>query len=155
MIKLYNSLSRKKEAFVPIGDEVKMYVCGVTVYDESHLGHALSSIVFDVLERYLLHRGYKVRKVQNFTDVDDKIINRANEEDVPINEITEKYISSFYKAIDGLNVRRATVHPRATEDMPEIIGLIERLISAESAYVLNGSVYYRVRSKADYGKLSG
>ena len=155
MIKLYNSLSRKKEAFVPIGDEVKMYVCGVTVYDESHLGHALSSIVFDVLERYLLHRGYKVRKVQNFTDVDDKIINRANEEDVPINEITEKYINAFYEAIDGLNVRRATVHPRATEDMPEIIGLIERLISAESAYVLNGSVYYRVRSKADYGKLSG
>ena len=128
MIRLYNSLTRTKEEFVPLGDEVKMYVCGVTVYDDSHLGHALSSIVFDVLSRYLEYRGYKVRKVQNFTDVDDKIINRANEDDVPWEEITEKYITSFFESSDGLNVRRATVHPKATEDMPEIIGLIERLI---------------------------
>ena len=155
MIQLYNSLTRKKEEFVPIGDEVKMYVCGVTVYDDSHLGHALSSIVFDVLDRYLEYRGFKVRKVQNFTDVDDKIINRATEDDVPWEEITEKYIESFYKSIDGLNVRRATVHPRATEDMPEIIGLIQRLVDGGSAYELNGSIYYRVRSKSDYGKLSG
>jgi cysteinyl-tRNA synthetase len=155
MIQLYNSLTRKKEDFVPIGDEVKMYVCGVTVYDDSHLGHALSSIVFDVLDRYLEYRGFKVRKVQNFTDVDDKIINRASDDDVPWEEITEKYIKSFYKSIDGLNVRRATVHPRATEDMPDIIGLIQRLVDGGSAYELNGSIYYRVRNKSDYGKLSG
>ena len=155
MIRLYNSLTRTKEEFVPLGDEVKMYVCGVTVYDDSHLGHALSSIVFDVLSRYLEYRGYKVRKVQNFTDVDDKIINRANEDDVPWEEITEKYITSFFESSDGLNMRRATVHPKATEDMPEIIGLIERLIDGGSAYSNNGSVYFRVRNKADYGKLSG
>ncbi|MBT7467243.1 MAG: class I tRNA ligase family protein, partial [Chloroflexi bacterium] len=153
-MQLYNSLTRKKEEFKPLGEEVKMYVCGVTVYDDSHLGHALSSIVFDVLDRYLEFRGYKVKKVQNFTDVDDKIINRANDDKVPWQEITEKYIESFFKSSDGLNVRRATVHPRATEDMPEIIELINRLIDAEAAYELGGSVYYRVRSKSDYGKLS-
>jgi cysteinyl-tRNA synthetase len=155
MIQLYNSLTRTKEDFVPMGDEVKMYVCGVTVYDDSHLGHALSSIVFDVLDRYLEFRGFKVRKVQNFTDVDDKIINRANNDGVPWEEITERYIESFFETIDGLNVRRATVHPRATEDMPEIIALIERLIDGGSAYSHDGSVYYRVRDKSDYGKLSG
>ena len=155
MIQLYNSLTRKKEEFKPLGEEVKMYVCGVTVYDDSHLGHALSSIVFDVLDRYLEFRGFKVKKVQNFTDVDDKIISRANADEIPWQEITEKYIESFFKSADGLNVRRAAVHPRATEDMPEIIELIKRLIDAEAAYELNGSVYYRVRSKSDYGKLSG
>jgi cysteinyl-tRNA synthetase len=155
MIQLYNSLTRTKEEFIPIGDEVKMYVCGVTVYDDSHLGHALSSIVFDVLHRYLEFRGYSVRKVQNFTDVDDKIINRANADGVPVEEITEKYIESFFETIDGLNVRRATVHPRATEDMPEIIGLIQRLVDGGSAYESNGSVYFRVRYDANYGKLSG
>ncbi len=155
MIQLYNSLTRKKEEFKPLGEEVKMYVCGVTVYDDSHLGHALSSIVFDVLDRYLEFRGFKVKKVQNFTDVDDKIINRANADETPWEVITEKYIESFFKSADGLNVRRAAVHPRATEDMPEIIELIKRLIDAEAAYELNGSVYYRVRSKSDYGKLSG
>lgn len=155
MIQLYNSLTRTKEEFKPLGDEVKMYVCGVTVYDDSHLGHALSSILFDVLDRYLEFSGYKVRKVQNFTDVDDKIINRANADETPWQEITKKYIESFFKSADGLNVRRATVHPKATEDMPEIIALIERLIDKKAAYELNGSVYYRVRSKSDYGKLSG
>jgi len=155
MIQLYNSLTRKKEEFKPLGDEVKMYVCGVTVYDDSHLGHALSSIVFDVLDRYLEYSGFKVRKVQNFTDVDDKIINRANADETPWQVITERYIESFFQSADGLNVRRATVHPRATEDMPEIIALIERLIEQNAAYELNGSVYYRVRSKSDYGKLSG
>ncbi len=155
MIKLYNSLTRTKEEFVPIGDEVKMYVCGVTVYDESHLGHALSSIVFDVLHRYLEFRGYRVRRVQNFTDVDDKIINRANADGVSTEEITAQYIESFFKSADGLNIRRATVHPRATEDMPEIIGLIQRLVDGGAAYQSNGSVYFRVRDNADYGKLSG
>ena len=155
MIQLYNSLTRTKEDFVPLSDEVKMYVCGVTVYDDSHLGHALSSILFDVLGRYLEFSGYKIRKVQNFTDVDDKIINRAKADGTPWQEITERYIKSFFESADGLNVRRATVHPRATEDMPEIIELIKRLIDGGSAYELEGSVYFRVRSKSDYGKLSG
>ena len=155
MIQFYNSLTRTKEEFSPLGEEVKIYVCGVTVYDDSHLGHALSSIVFDVLSRYLEYRGFKVRKVQNFTDVDDKIINRARTDGISTEEVTEKYIRSFFRSIDGLNVQRATVHPRATEDMPEIIELINRLVDGGSAYASNGSVYYRVRDKADYGKLSG
>ncbi len=155
MIQFYNSLTRTKEEFSPLGEEVKIYVCGVTVYDDSHLGHALSSIVFDVLSRYLEYRGFKVRKVQNFTDVDDKIINRARGDGISTEEVTEKYIRSFFRSIDGLNVQRATVHPRATEDMPEIIELISRLVDGGSAYASNGSVYYRVRDKADYGKLSG
>ena len=155
MIQFYNSLTRTKEEFSPLGEEVKIYVCGVTVYDDSHLGHALSSIVFDVLSRYLEYRGFKVRKVQNFTDVDDKIINRARADGISTEEVTEKYIRSFFRSIDGLNVQRATVHPRATEDMPEIIELISRLVDGGSAYASNGSVYYRVRDKADYGKLSG
>ena len=155
MIQFYNSLTRTKEEFSPLGEEVKIYVCGVTVYDDSHLGHALSSIVFDVLSRYLEYRGFKVRKVQNFTDVDDKIINRARADRISTEEVTEKYIQSFFRSIDGLNVQRATVHPRATEDMPEIIELINRLVDGGSAYASNGSVYYRVRDKADYGKLSG
>ena len=155
MIQFYNSLTRTKEEFSPLGEEVKIYVCGVTVYDDSHLGHALSSIVFDVLSRYLEYRGFKVRKVQNFTDVDDKIINRARADGISTEEVTEKYIRSFFRSIDGLNVQRATVHPRATEDMHEIIELISRLVDGDSAYASNGSVYYRVRDKADYGKLSG
>ena len=155
MIQFYNSLTRTKEEFSPLGEEVKIYVCGVTVYDDSHLGHALSSIVFDVLSRYLEYRGFKVRKVQNFTDVDDKVINRARTDGISTEEVTEKYIRSFFRSIDGLNVQRATVHPRATEDMPEIIELINRLVDDGSAYASNGSVYYRVRDKADYGKLSG
>ena len=155
MIQFYNSLTRTKEEFSPLGEEVKIYVCGVTVYDDSHLGHALSSIVFDVLSRYLEYRGFKVRKVQNFTDVDDKIINRAKADGISTEEVTEKYIRSFFRSIEGLNVQRATVHPRATEDMPEIIELISRLVDGGSAYASNGSVYYRVRDKADYGKLSG
>tara|TARA_B100000949_G_scaffold104675_1_gene93192 strand:+ start:474 stop:1835 length:1362 start_codon:yes stop_codon:yes gene_type:complete len=155
MIQFYNSLTRTKEEFSPLGEEVKIYVCGVTVYDDSHLGHALSSIVFDVLSRYLEYRGFKVRKVQNFTDVDDKIINRARADRISTEEVTEKYIQSFFRSIDGLNVQRATVHPRATEDMHEIIELISRLVDGDSAYASNGSVYYRVRDKADYGKLSG
>ncbi|SUZ86790.1 uncharacterized protein METZ01_LOCUS39644, partial [marine metagenome] len=108
-----------------------------------------------VLSRYLEYRGFKVRKVQNFTDVDDKVINRARTDGISTEEVTEKYIRSFFRSIDGLNVQRATVHPRATEDMPEIIELINRLVDGGSAYASNGSVYYRVRDKADYGKLSG
>lgn len=131
-----------------------MYVCGVTVYDKPHMGHALSSIVFDVLHRYLEYRGYRVKRVQNFTDVDDKIINRANRDNVSCEELTEENIQAFFDAMDGLNVRRATIHPRATEDIPDIIAMISTLLDQGAAYEANGSVYFRVRSDPDYGKLS-
>ena len=153
-MRLYNSMTRTREDFKPFGDEVLMYVCGVTVYDKPHMGHALSSIVFDVLHRYLEYRDYKVRRVQNFTDVDDKIINRANRDGVTCDELTEENIQAFFDVMDGLNVRRATVHPRATEDIPEIIAMISTLLDQGAAYEVNGSVYFRVRSDADYGKLS-
>ena len=121
-MKIYNSLSRKKEIFEPYNPEqVYMYICGVTGYDHSHLGHALSSIVFDVLYRYLKFKGYSVKKVQNFTDIDDKIINKALQEKTSSEVISEKYIKSFFQSIDGLNVLRSDAHPRATEDMDEII----------------------------------
>lgn len=147
-------MTRTREDFKPLGDEVLMYVCGVTVYDRPHMGHALSSIVFDVLHRYLEYRGMKVRRVQNFTDVDDKIINRANRDGISTEEVAEKNVQAFFDAMDALNVPRATVHPRATEDMPEIIDMISTLLDMGAAYEADGSVYFRVRSDADYGKLS-
>lgn len=153
-MRLYNSMTRTREEFKPLGDEVLMYVCGVTVYDKPHMGHALSSIVFDVLHRYLEYRGYKVRRAQNFTDVDDKIINRAKQEGLSSEEVAEKNVRAFFDAMDALNVRRATVHPRATEDMDEIIGMISSLLDMGAAYEAGGSVYFRVRSDPDYGKLS-
>ena len=155
-MKIYNSLSRKKEIFEPNNPEqVSMYICGVTVYDHSHLGHALSSIVFDVLYRYLKYKGYSVRKVQNFTDIDDKIINKASQEKTSSEIISEKYIKSFFHSIDGLNVLRADAHPRATEDMDEIIRFIEDLIRKGYAYESSGSVYFNVKKFDEYGKLSG
>ncbi len=153
-MRLYNSMTRTREEFKPIGDEVLMYVCGVTVYDRPHMGHALSSIVFDVLHRYMEYRGFKVRRVQNFTDVDDKIINRANEDGISSEEVADKNVDAFFEVMDALNVPRATVHPRATEDMPEIISMISTLIDMGAAYEVDGSVYFRVRSDPDYGKLS-
>jgi cysteinyl-tRNA synthetase len=154
-MRLYNSLTRTREEFKPLGDEVLMYVCGVTTYDRPHMGHALSSVVFDVLHRYLEYRGYKVRRVQNFTDVDDKIINRANRDGLTSEEVAEANVQAFFDAMDGLNVRRATLHPRATEEIPEIISMINTLIDKGAAYEAEGSVYFRVRSDSDYGKLSG
>lgn len=147
-------MTRTREEFKPLGDEVLMYVCGVTVYDSPHMGHALSSVIFDVLHRYMEYRGMKVRRVQNFTDVDDKIINRAKRDGISSEEVAEKNIQTFFDAMDGLNIRRATLHPRATEDMPEIISMISTLIDQGAAYESNGSVYFRVRSDPDYGKLS-
>ena len=155
-MKIYNSLSRKKEIFEPYNPEqVYMYICGVTVYDHSHLGHALSSIVFDVLYRYLKFKGYSVKKVQNFSDIDDKIISKALEEKTSSEVISEKYIKSFFQSIDGLNVLRSDAHPRATEDMDEIIKFIENLIDKGYAYESSGSVYFNVKKFHDYGKLSG
>ncbi len=153
-MKLYNTLSRQKEEFVPAGDEVTLYVCGITSYDYSHIGHAMSTIAFEVLHRYLEYRGHKVRRIQNFTDVDDKIINRSAKDGVSSEEIAQTYIDAFYEDMDALNVMRATVYPRATNEIPQIIEIIAGLIESENAYEAEGSVYYSVRSNPEYGKLS-
>ncbi len=153
-MKLYNTLTREKEEFRQIYSPVRMYVCGVTTYDEPHLGHALATVIFEVLQRYMEYRGIAVKRVQNFTDVDDKIIARAAELDLDWYELTQMHVESFLKCMDGLNVRRADVHPRVTEEMPAIIAIISELIDMGAAYESDGSVYYRVRSDDDYGKLS-
>jgi cysteinyl-tRNA synthetase len=153
-MKVYNTLSARKEEFVPQGDEVKMYVCGVTTYDDCHIGHAMSYIIFDVIRRYLQFRGYKVRYVQNITDIDDKIIDRANKLGVATDELMGKYVASFFEDMDALNIRRADVYPRATEEIPDMIKMIQGLIDKGYAYPAGGSVYFRVRNVPDYGKLS-
>ena len=155
-MKIYNTLTRQKEEFVPITpNEYKIYACGPTVYNYIHIGNARPLCVFDVLRRYLEWRGNKVTFVQNFTDVDDKIIRRANEEGCTSAEIAEKYIAEFRVDAKGLNVREATVHPRATENMDEIISIVSDLIDKGYAYrVDNGDVYFRTRRFAEYGKLS-
>tara|TARA_B100001250_G_scaffold414607_1_gene454533 strand:- start:40057 stop:41391 length:1335 start_codon:yes stop_codon:yes gene_type:complete len=149
---LYNTLTKQKEKLDK--KEIKMYVCGVTVYDRPHLGHALSTITFDVLHRFLEYIGYSVVRVQNFTDVDDKIIAKSKELRISPKEVAEKYIKAFFEDMDNLGVRRADIHPRATEDMNEIIELIKDLIDKNAAYELNGSVYFDVNFSNDYGKLS-
>lgn len=157
-MKLYSTLTRDKRDFEPAGDAVTMYVCGITASNSSHVGHALSSVVFDVLHRYLVFRGYEVRRVQNFTDVDDKIITKANEEGLTSEEVAEKYIQEFFTDMDELNVQRATIHPRATNEIPGILRMIEGLIETGNAYPAtdeSGSVYFRVGSDNEYGKLSG
>ena len=153
-MKVYNTLSRRKEEFLPGDDEVKMYVCGVTPYADSHIGHAMSYIIFDVIARYLKYRGYKVKYVQNITDIDDKIINRANTLDLSISELAEKYTRSYFEDMDALNIGRADIYPRATAEIPKIIEVIQGLIDKGYAYPAQGSVYFRVRSVPDYGKLS-
>ncbi len=152
---LYNTLTRKKEEFKQISDPVRMYVCGVTTYDEPHLGHALATVIFEVLQSYLRYRGVNVLRVQNFTDIDDKIIDRAAELGIDWYELTQTHIDSFLEAMDGLNVKRAEVHPRVTEEMDEIIAIIGELIESDAAYETGSSVYYRVHRDEDYGKLSG
>ncbi|MDR0951433.1 MAG: cysteine--tRNA ligase [Oscillospiraceae bacterium] len=154
-MRLFNTMSMEKEEFVPIEPgRVRMYACGPTVYNYIHVGNARPIIVFDVLRRYLEYRGFEVRFVQNFTDVDDKIINRAAQEGVSCSDITEKYIAEYYKDAEGLGVRAATVHPRATENMAEIIRLIEELIEKGFAYEKGGDVYYRTQKFESYGGLS-
>lgn len=155
-MKIYNTLTRKKEEFVPIEEgKVKMYVCGPTVYNFFHIGNARPFVVFDTMRKYLEYRGYKVKFVQNFTDVDDKIINRAKEEGVSAGEISEKYIEEYYKDAAALNVKKATVHPKVTETMNDIIKFVQDLIDLGYAYESNGDVYYRTRKFKGYGKLSG
>ncbi|MFC2032189.1 cysteine--tRNA ligase [Chloroflexota bacterium] len=153
-MKVHNTLSGQKEEFLPQGDEVRMYVCGVTPYDHSHIGHAMSYVIFDVIRRYLQFRGYKVRYVQNVTDIDDKIIDRANQLGISTRELAGKFIDSFFEDMDALNIDRVDSYPRATEEIPKIIEVIQGLIDKKHAYPAGGSVYFRVGSKADYGKLS-
>jgi cysteinyl-tRNA synthetase len=153
-LKVYNTLSGKKEEFKPQDSEVKMYVCGVTPYDESHLGHAMSYIIFDVIRRYLKFKGYKVKYVQNITDIDDKIIDRSNERGVPAAELARQYTESFFADIAALNIERPDETPYATREIPKIIEVIAGLIDRGHAYPAGGSVYFRVKSCPDYGKLS-
>lgn len=153
-MKLFNTLSGQKEEFKPLGEIVKIYVCGITPYDECHLGHAMSYIIFDVLRRYLEFKGYKVRYVQNFTDIDDKIINRARVLGLSPRELADRYIAQYFSLMDALNIKRAHVYPKATEEIPEIIRIIQGLIEKGYAYEAGGDVYFRVRNFPQYGKLS-
>jgi cysteinyl-tRNA synthetase len=155
-IQIYNTLSRTKEPLETIEPGVvKMYVCGVTVYDQAHIGHAMSALVFDIIRRYLEFRGYEVRHVVNFTDVDDKIINRANALGRDPKELAESYVAEFFEELKALNILPAKAYPRATETMPEIIRFIAGLLENDHAYAAGGDVYFRVMSDPDYGKLSG
>jgi len=155
-LKVYNTLTREKSDFSTIEEgKVRMYVCGPTVYDSAHVGHAMSAIVFDVVRRYLIYRGYDVHHVMNFTDVDDNIINRANRLGVDPIELAEKYIEEFKQNLKDLNILPATENPRATNEIDAIIGMVERLIEKDAAYEVDGDVYFRVETAKDYGKLSG
>ena len=154
-MKVFNSMTRQKEEFVPITPgQVKMYACGPTVYNFIHVGNARPAIVFDVLRRYLEYRGYQVTFVQNFTDVDDKIINRANEEGISSREVAEKYIKEYSTDAQGLGIRPATIHPKATENMEQIIDMVKTLVDKGFAYPVNGDVYYRTSKFHNYGCLS-
>lgn len=153
---IYNSMTRQKEEFKPITPgKVGIYSCGPTVYNYFHIGNARPFIVFDVLRRYFEFLGYEVTFVQNFTDIDDKMIRRANEENTTVLDIAERYIAEYYTDAKALGIRPATVHPRATEHMPQIIALIEKLIAKGLAYESKGDVYYRVKTFSDYGCLCG
>lgn len=154
-MKIYNTMTRQKEEFVPLDkNEVKIYACGPTVYNYIHIGNARPLCVFDVLRRYLEYRGYHVKFVQNFTDIDDKIIKRANEEGTTYDKISEKYIQEFWTDADGLNFKHATVHPKATENIDEIISIIQSLVEKGYAYEAGGDVYFRTLKFKEYGKLS-
>lgn len=154
-MKLFNTMTMQKEAFVPIeAGKVRMYACGPTVYNFIHVGNARPIIMFDVLRRYLEYVGYDVTFVQNFTDVDDKIIRRANEEGIPASDIAEKYIAEYKTDVKALGVREASVYPRATENMQQIVDMVQTLIDKGFAYEANGDVYYRTEKFGEYGKLS-
>ena len=154
-MKIYNTLTQKKDEFIPLEEgKVRMYVCGPTVYNYIHIGNARPAIVFDTLRRYLEYRGYDVNYVSNFTDVDDKIIKKANEEGVSPSEISERYIKEFRTDMEALNIREATCHPKATEEIDGMVEMISDLINKGFAYAKNGTVYYRTRHFKDYGKLS-
>lgn len=154
-MQIYNSMSGKKEEFIPINPgEIEMYVCGPTVYNFIHVGNGRQIVVFDVIRRYLEYRGYNVKYVQNFTDVDDKIINRAREEGCTSEEIAKKYIAEYFTDAHGLGVRDADIHPKATETIGEIIDMVKTLVDKGHAYESHGDVYFRTHSFPEYGKLS-
>ena len=153
-MKVFNTLSGKKEDFKPQGDEVKMYVCGVTPYADAHLGHAMSYIIFDVIRRYLRYRGHKVKYVQNVTDIDDKIIDRANKRGIPQRELAEMFTRRYFEDMKSLNIEKPDVTPYATDEIPKIIEIVQGLIDKGYGYESQGSVYFRVRNVPDYGKLS-
>lgn len=155
-MKIYNTMTRSKEEFIPINDkEVRMYVCGPTVYNFFHIGNARTFIVFDTIRRYLEYRGYNVKFIQNFTDIDDKMIKKANDENITVKELGDKFISEYYKDADKLNIKRATVNPRATEYIDEIIEFVKDLIDKGYAYEVDGDVYFKSKKFDEYGKLSG
>lgn len=154
-MRIYNTLTRKKEEFVPQAPgEARIYVCGPTVYNYFHIGNARPFVVFDTLRRYLIFRGYNVRYVQNFTDVDDKIINRAKEEGLPAGELSEKYIREYFRDASALNVKPADVHPKVTETMEDIIVFVKDLVDKGFAYESEGDVYFSARAFEGYGRLS-
>jgi cysteinyl-tRNA synthetase len=154
--RIYNTLSRQKEPLVTLQNRVvKMYVCGPTVYDKAHVGHGMSTIVYDILRRYLEYRGYEIRHVMNYTDVDDKVIERAKVLGADPLELAQEHIKEYEDHIQALNILPATVFPRATQEIDQIISMVKDLIASDHAYAVEGDVYYRVNSKEDYGKLSG
>lgn len=154
-MKIFNTLTRKKDEFKPINEgKVGIYVCGPTVYDYIHIGNARPMIVFDTLRRYFEYKGYEVNYVSNFTDVDDKIIKKAIDEGIDAKVVSEKFIEECKKDMEALNVREASVHPKATEEIDDMIAMVETLIQKEYAYEVNGTVYFRTRKFSDYGKLS-
>jgi cysteinyl-tRNA synthetase len=154
--RIYNTLTRQKEPLVTLQNRVvKMYVCGPTVYDKAHVGHGMSTIVYDILRRYLEYRGYEIRHVMNYTDVDDKVIERAKVLGADPLELAQEHIKEYEDHIQALNILPATVFPRATQEIDQIISMVKDLIASDHAYAVEGDVYYRVNSKEDYGKLSG
>lgn len=154
-MKLYNTMTRKKEEFVPLHEnEVRMYCCGPTVYNYFHIGNARPFIIFDTFRRYLEYKGYKVTYVQNFTDIDDKMIQKANEEGITVPELAERFIEEYFKDADALGIKRASYHPRATDHIEDIIQFIEKLIEKGYAYEVDGDVYFDTTAYEDYGKLS-
>jgi cysteinyl-tRNA synthetase len=153
-MKISDTLSGKKEEFQPLGGTVTMYVCGINPYADSHIGHAMSYIIFDVVRRYLEFRGYKVKHVENVTDIEDNIIKHANRLGIPVRELTDKYTARYFEDMDALNILRPHETPRATETIPEIIATTKGLIDKCFAYAAGGDVYFRVRNMPDYGKLS-
>ena len=155
-LSVFNTMGSRKEPFVPLSPgKVLMYVCGVTVYDLCHIGHARANVAFDIIVRYLRHTGYDVTYIRNFTDIDDKIIRKANQEGIPFAAVTKKYIDAFYEDFDRLGLLRPDVEPKATEHIPEIVALTERLVRDGKAYPVGGDVYYSVKGFPGYGKLSG
>lgn len=154
-MKVYNSLTKRKEEFISKDEKVKMYVCGITPYDVCHIGHARCYIVYDIIHRYLEYKGYDVFYVQNFTDIDDKIIKRAKDEKVPPSEISEKYIKKYFEDMDSLGIKRADIYPKVSEHIQDIIFAISKLIENGFGYCAGGDVYFSVDKFDNYGKLSG